>query len=150
MASCMPTSCESRIITPVSASPLIDCSTLVAEVPSLLAAYVFGSRADSSDRRESDVDLAILTSTDLDNEERWRLQQGLARHLSRDVDLVDLRRAPTVLQIEVVARGERICCTDVTATELFEDFVFSSYALLNEERRQILEQVRAEGHVLAG
>ena len=38
----------------------------------------------------------------------------------------------------------------LAAQERFEDLTYSAYARLNEERREILEQIRREGRVHGG
>ncbi|MDX1585067.1 MAG: nucleotidyltransferase domain-containing protein [Thermoanaerobaculia bacterium] len=125
------------------------CSSLRATVDELVAAYLFGSTADDTTHPESDLDLAVLTELPLSAEARWELEQRVSRELRRTVDLVDLRQAPTTLQSRIVASGTRLCCFDETKAEEFENFVFVAYADLNLERREILQQVETEGHVLA-
>ena len=57
--------------------------------------------------------------------------------------LVDLRAASTVLRMQVVANSRLLFDRDPAARERFEDYVFASYARLNEERRAIVESARA-------
>jgi predicted nucleotidyltransferase len=109
--------------------------------------YRFGSTTGSSARSDSDVDYAVLASRPLEAVERFDLQEDMARALGRSVDLVDLRRASTVMRMQVVSTGEAIAVTDLSARERFEIFVYASYARLNEERRAILEQIELEGTV---
>ncbi|BBO80287.1 type VII toxin-antitoxin system MntA family adenylyltransferase antitoxin [Desulfosarcina ovata] len=119
------------------------CST----VHSCVAIYRFGSWGTAAQRKGSDIDIAVLAASPLDPVGRWDLAQKLASIAGRDVDLVDLLRASTVLRMQVVAYGERLHCVDAEAAERFEDNVFSSYAKLNEERRLILEDVNRRGSV---
>jgi uncharacterized protein len=51
----------------------------------VVAIYLFGSRANGTSLRDSDVDLAILAPAPLGEEERWHLAQDLAVDLGRDV-----------------------------------------------------------------
>ncbi len=73
----------------------------------VLLAYVFGSVGRGDDSGESDVDVAILATHELDIEERSRLIERLGRATSfrRTVDVVDLRAAPPVLAAEVLRDG---------------------------------------------
>ena len=105
-------------------------------LPDVFAIYRFGSSADGTTHRGSDIDVAILA-----------LQERLAARLSRDVDLVDLATATPVMAIQVVAHGTLLLDGDPAARGHFEDRTFSAYARLNEERRAILERVRSEGTV---
>ncbi len=119
-------------------------------VPSLIALYRFGSQARGETRPESDVDLAILASESCAPRHLVELREELATGLYRDVDLVDLRAASTVLRMQVLAQGECLASTDDVARERFEDMAYTSYARLNEERRSILDDIRARGVVYAG
>ena len=121
--------------------------TLRDALPDCQALYSFGSWGTGAERPDSDIDLAVLPRTPLDPVQRWDLAQKLASLARRDVDLVDLLRASTVLRMQVVANGQRLYTADVNAVEQFEDTVFSSYARLNEERRGILDDVRQRGNI---
>jgi predicted nucleotidyltransferase len=116
-------------------------------LPDLLAIYRFGSTATGTEVRESDVDLAVLPAAPLDTLRRWDLQEQLAISLHAPVDLVDLRSASTVMRMQVLQSSILLFEGDRAARDGFETAVYSSYARLNEERREILEQVRREGAV---
>lgn len=116
-------------------------------IPEVVAVYRFGSTATGGQRPDSDVDLAVLAPSPLDPVRRFELQEQLAVALRCDVDLVDLRRASTVMAMQVVSTGKTIAVFDAAEQERFEDYVFGSYARLNEERREILRQVLKEGSV---
>jgi predicted nucleotidyltransferase len=119
-------------------------------VPGLVAVYRFGSQAAGQADAHSDIDLAFLGAAPVDPVARYDLQERLASRLHRDVDLVDLHRASTVMRMQVVSTGSPIAVFDAAAREEFEDRAYSAYARLNEERREILEQVRREGRVYGG
>jgi predicted nucleotidyltransferase len=119
-------------------------------IPRLIAVYRFGSTAAGQAHPESDIDLAFLAAAPLEPLERFALQEKLASRLGRDVDLLDLRAASTVMRMQVISNGHLLATYDATAHEAFEDHTYSSYARLNEERRDILEQVRREGRVYGG
>lgn len=81
-----------------------------ASDPDIAAIYLFGSRAGSHPGPRSDVDLAIVLRTGLDDTARWQKRLDLTadacRRLGTDaVDLVLLEDAPTVLGQRVLARG---------------------------------------------
>lgn len=120
---------------------------LRAKVEDLVLVYRFGSTANRTAHRESDVDLALLAKTRLSSSARWELQSALASALRREVDLVDLRAASTVLQMQVVSSGELLFEGNALERQRFEMLVFSSYARLNEERKAILQRIREEGRV---
>ena len=125
-------------------------ATLKSAMPDLLALYRFGSHGSAFERNDSDIDLAVLGRRPLEPELVLSLGQKLASVLGREVELVDLARASTVLQAQVVAYGERLFCADAGYCEPFEDYILSAYAHLNEERRGILSDVMHRGSVYGG
>lgn len=128
--------------------------TVVARIrtrlPDVVAIYRYGSAGTTHERRQSDVDLAVLPSRPLTAEERLSLVADLAEVLGRDVDLVDLLKAPTVLRARIIADGDRLWCGDERRCAVFEDYAFSSYVRFNEERRELLADIRARGTVYGG
>lgn len=89
----------------------------------------------------------MLTGGTLSSKQRFDLATDLGALLGQDVDLVDLRAAHTVLRSQVIGHGVALYRRDPKQMEAFEDFVFSDYARLNEERAAILEDIRARGSV---
>ncbi len=120
---------------------------LVQAVPDLIAVYSFGSQASGQARESSDVDLAVLAHQPLPSVRRFELEQELAGLLHREVDLVDLRGASTVMRMQVIATGGCLYSGDDGGRQRFEGYVYSSYARLNEERREILKDVHGRGLV---
>ena len=116
-------------------------------VPGLIALYRFGSQAKGTARRESDVDLAVLARDPIPNLRRFELTQELAVQLHRDVDLVDLRNASTVMRMQVLSTGTCLDTQDESARREFEMYAYSDYARLNEERHEILKRISASGLV---
>jgi predicted nucleotidyltransferase len=119
-------------------------------LPQLIAVYRFGSTASAQEHAESDLDIAVLAGDPIDAVARFELQERLAAAVGCDVDLVDLRRASTVMAMQVISTGVPLAVFDPAAQEAFEDLTYSVYARLNEERREILVQVRREGRVYGG
>ena len=120
---------------------------LRAALPGLQALYLFGSAASGEARPGSDLDLALLADRPLAADERFDLEQDLALLLGREVDLVDLLAASTVMRMQVISTGRLLWEANRYRRELFEVTVYSAYARLNEERRGILEDIRREGRV---
>lgn len=123
---------------------------LVRAIPEVWAIYRFGSAGTRFERADSDIDLAILSPRPMTGVARWELAQDLARWLRRDVDLVDLVGASTVLRHQVVGCGQRIYCADRFAAEEFESRALSDYVRLNEVRRDLLGDIRQRGRIHAG
>ena len=109
--------------------------------------YRFGSEVTRTTNRESDLDVAVLCDKPLSAQTRFSLIGELVVAGGRPVDLVDLSTASTVMRAQIVSTGERLFCSDPNRCDLFEDITLSSYARLNEERGEILRDVKARESV---
>ncbi len=109
----------------------------------LLAVYLYGSAARGALRRDSDVDLAFLGRHSPSATAVLSVVAELEEILERDVDLVDMRKAPTVLRAQVVAKGRRIHTGDAVEADTFAMYALSDYATLEEERRPVVESMLA-------
>ena len=118
-------------------------------LPEVQGIYLFGSHADGTQRRGSDVDLGLLLPPSGQTAARNLFTHPVLQRLQGiagcDVDLVDLRQVSTVLQKEVVMRGRRIYCADDLAVDEFDLSVMSRYQKLNEERAALLKQFQETG-----
>lgn len=114
--------------------------------PSLI--YLFGSQAKNMSRPESDVDIAFLSfENQLDAYAVFECAQEIAASIGKEVDLIDLRKASTVFQANIIYSGIAIYCTDEKERQLFEATVFQQYAKLNEERAVVIEKIEMSGTV---
>ena len=102
--------------------------------------YIFGSYAKNNERRNSDLDIAILTDIEIDKYDLFLLSQKLADKINCDVDLVDLKMATTVFKAQII-QGELVYCSDDNLKAKFELDTLRKYAKLNEEREEILQRV---------
>ncbi|WP_226679847.1 type VII toxin-antitoxin system MntA family adenylyltransferase antitoxin [Sutcliffiella horikoshii] len=110
--------------------------------------YLFGSQTTPElTHPGSDVDVAYLSSKKLDHYERYMLAQKLASLINKDVDLVDLTQASTVFQMQIITKGKVIYLSDKKRQALFEMVTYKKYAMLNEERKRILDRVTESGRV---
>jgi len=130
---------------PQDRTALVDA--IVAALPDVVAVYLFGSEASDEARSDSDLDVAVLTPAPLDPVQRWELQEHLATLVRRDVDLVALRSASTVMRMQVVENGRLLLDADPTARGEFEATVLSDYARLQSERRGIIEDATSRGQI---
>jgi predicted nucleotidyltransferase len=104
------------------------------------AAYVYGSLTKGNFRPDSDVDIALLCKPKmkLEPEEYFYLLGTLESKLGRLVQITYLTSANLVLAKEIIGYGERIFCRDRYFCECFEMQIFSMYADLNWQRREVL------------
>lgn len=115
-------------------------------LPGLLAVYLFGSHAQGFAGADSDVDLAVLMSGQVDPLLLWQLSGDLADMTGSPVDLIDLRTATTVMQYQIVTRGRRLWASDVQAG-LYESFILSEKTALDTARAGLLKDIQEEGAV---
>lgn len=120
---------------------------LSRHIPDMIAVYQFGSQVRGTAHPMSDLDLAVLARGLLSNEQRFSLAQELAVCLHRDVDLVDLRTASTVMRMQVLTKGQCLATRDERAKAEFEMYTYSDYARLNEERRELVKNITERGFV---
>ena len=122
-----------------------------ARVPSLQAAYLFGSVVSGDARPDSDIDLALLLppaeSVAIGSLAMSDLRFDLESIAGRPVDLINLRRVSTVFQHRIVATGQPVAVADRRALAEFEMLTMSLYQKLNEERADILADIAATGTV---
>ncbi|HEX8606855.1 MAG TPA: nucleotidyltransferase domain-containing protein, partial [Pseudoduganella sp.] len=88
---------------------------LQAELPELLGIWLFGSQANGHANAQSDVDLAVLIAGKIDTLKLWDVGQRLAAIAGREVDLLDLRAASTIMQYQVIMEGRRLWQKDAQA-----------------------------------
>lgn len=107
---------------------------------------VIGSRATGTAGPESDLDLAILADHPPDAVALWTLAGELADLAGCPVDLLDLRAAPTVMPYQIITGGRRLWERDSQAA-LYESFVLSEKAALEEARAGVLSDIANEGRI---
>ena len=111
------------------------------------AIYLFGSAAHDALRVDSDVDIAFLSTRSVDIMDCFESAQDLYEFFKREVDLVNLASASTVFSMQVIAHGKLVFCNDDTHRMQFEMIAYKSYAMLNEERMEILNLVNERGSI---
>ena len=112
---------------------------LTSEFSDLSLIYIFGSQASGAVHEDSDVDIAVLCGNKLEPLARWNIATELAEVLKKDVDLVDLLEASTVMQHQIIFNG--VCIYDAFEQQAaFEMQVMSMYQHLNAERDEIVKE----------
>ncbi|MFZ2209326.1 MAG: nucleotidyltransferase domain-containing protein [Porticoccaceae bacterium] len=121
--------------------------------PDVQAIYRFGSAGTAYERTDSDLDIALLLPPDSARRAGTLalgdLHLALEAALSRDVDLINLRLAPAVLQAQIVVTGTRMFCTDALLADEFELLALALYQKLNQERAGIVAEGLRSGSFLA-
>ena len=78
----------------------------------IAAVYLFGSAATGKDRRNSDLDLAIISKRIITSRERLKIETELSNRLRRDVDLVVFGQASPLLQHQILKYGRLVSEND--------------------------------------
>ena len=107
-------------------------------MPTAKLIYLFGSQANGQTNQDSDIDVAVLMDQKVNPITRFDIQQILAIKFKKDIDLVDLLSASTVMQNQIIQHG--ICLYGSEEEQCkFEMQVLSMYQRLNIERADILK-----------
>ncbi len=114
------------------------------------AIYLYGTWGTEDQRRDSDLDIAVLlppaAARAVDHSAWLRLSAEVAQAAKVEyADLINLRTAPVILRKEIIAANRRIDCADEYAADEFEMLTLSYYQKLNEERQGIVESGLSTG-----
>ncbi|ASK34839.1 type VII toxin-antitoxin system MntA family adenylyltransferase antitoxin [Alloalcanivorax mobilis] len=121
-------------------------SLIRRDVAGLRAVFLFGSEADGSADRNSDLDIAVLSDHALDPVALWELSSRLAEVAHRDVDLVDLGGASTVMKFQIVSKGKLLWQAD-HAGDLFTTAAQREYWDWEIIRRPIIDRIKESGSI---
>ena len=110
---------------------------MLEHFPDIEALYAFGSIARGDATADSDLDLAVLMNAPIEPLARLVAQRELSSRLGRDVDLVDLQTAGSVLRSEVVNSGVALFQRDPMRSLEFEARVLGDYAELVDATRAL-------------
>lgn len=84
---------------------------LKEQVPDRIATYQFGSQVQGETHKVSDFDLAVLAPQPLSPVQRFDLEQELAVLAHQDINLVNLKKASTVLRTQVISTARCLLST---------------------------------------
>jgi predicted nucleotidyltransferase len=121
-------------------------SHLKQRLPNLMAIYLFGSQATGEATATSDLDLAVLVAGRVDPLDLWATAGELADIAGLPVDLLDLRAASTVMQYQVIMKGQCLWSAGVDVG-IYEAFILSEKTNLDTARAGLLSDIYKEGLV---
>ena len=126
--------------------------SILEHSPTAQAIYLLGTYGTADEWPDSDVDIAVLLAPQQAKATGFlalsALRFELESSLKKEVDLINLRRVPTVLQKEVIVADRRIYQADEYAADEFEMLTLSYYQKLNEERAEIVKDALATGRFI--
>lgn len=109
--------------------------------------YLFGSAVKGCFKEDSDIDIGFVSDMELSDYDVFMVAQSIADELKKEVDLINLIKSSTVFKAQVVGTGKVIYCSDNLRRMNFEMYTLKDYALLNEERKVILDNITKRGNV---
>lgn len=109
-----------RTISPEIKNKIINIS---AKEDNILTVYIFGSHGTDYQRKNSDLDLAILFEKGPDIMEQMELAGKYELKLGLEVDLINLNKSDIILKHEVITKGEKIYSKDDLKTAEFVEYV---------------------------
>lgn len=125
-------------------SELIDrlIQIVLHDFPDAQAIYLYGSYARGEQRPDSDIDLAVLLphtrARAVGSLTLSQTQLDLAHAARRDVDLVNLRIVPPLLQTQATGRGKLIYEGDANARVEFEMMALTMFQDVNQMRGDVV------------
>lgn len=81
------------------------------------ACYIFGSFLTNRFTEESDIDIAILGSIEL--EDRLYIEGILEEKLRRAIDLVNIEELPRNIQLQIISRNKKVIFKDNENTDRY-------------------------------
>jgi predicted nucleotidyltransferase len=99
--------------------PVEALTRVVASVPNLRLAVLFGSAAKGQDRAGSDLDVGVLAGPEGPAYDLATLRVRLERETGRVVDLIQLDSAPPLLRMEIGRHGRVLFEREAGAWALF-------------------------------
>lgn len=118
-------------------------SLIKKHLPSVKLIYLFGSRATNEARPSSDWDIAVMAEKKIPVSTLWELKELLANTCRAEVDLIDLLQSTTVLNVQIIERGQ-LLYDACDAAMPFETRVLSMYGRLQEGREDIMSDFVAQ------
>ena len=117
---------------------------VMARHPSVSLAILFGSMAKDRARNDSDLDIAIASSSTLTAQTHIAIIEDLALVVGRPVDLIDLDRIHNPLLQQILTKGRRVLCQDRTRyAELLLRMVYEEADVMPYYRRILSDRRQA-------
>lgn len=117
---------------------------VMARHPSVVLVILFGSMAHGRARNDSDLDIAVASSTPLTAQTHLAIMGDLALAVGRPVDLIDLDRTHNPLLQQILTKGRRVLCQNRTRyAELLLRMVYEEADLMPYYRRILSDRRQA-------
>ena len=114
-------------------------------LPQIDALILFGSTATGHARADSGVDLAVFGEASYSAAQLFDARMACEAVLRKQVDLIDLRKASTVLQMQVLKDGRYLLGENSPLAGAFELFSARSYEDWQITHRGLLQDIAERG-----
>jgi predicted nucleotidyltransferase len=101
------------------------------------AIYLFGSFANNTFNKNSDIDIAILYKHPIPPLELFNKQNELFMIFNKDIDLIDLQNADLVFSYEIINHSIKLKTSKYS--EDFENRIWWNYLTFQDDRKIIVE-----------
>ena len=119
-------------------------NTIRSGLPPVQVIYLFGSRAGTQFRDNSDYDVGIYCGKEIKQLELYELSTKISDKLKVDVQLIDMARASEVMNMQIVSSECILFKSDIFYINDFENRIYALYIDLNENRQDIINTVMEE------
>lgn len=118
-------------------------TTILQAYPEISAAILFGSQADGTATKESDIDIALLyTVSQLPTPlQLLAFRQELSDQMHQDVDVVLLNDASPIIAMQAAKYGKPLFVRDKKAFDAFEVRLITDYADVKQMRRSFEKNI---------
>lgn len=120
-----------------------DLKSIIAKIPAIKIAILFGSVCRDEAKRDSDLDIAVAGQQPLSPEQKMALIEEFALACGRPIDLIDLRAVGGLILHRILTTGSLVHCTDqLLYAEIMKKMLFDQSDFM-PYRRRILAQRRS-------
>lgn len=106
------------------------------------AIVLFGSYARGANNSESDIDIAIKVTKEIDKKVLYQISIELEDKLNKDIDLINLDEIGDTFRYEILVSGKTLYCKDELKFELYKLDMYREFLELNESRQTIINNIK--------
>ena len=110
--------------------------------------YIFGSYLTGNYNSESDIDIAVLSSSKIDKEILMRMKLELMEKTGREIDLIDLWESGESVNKEIIFKGKNIY---KNSEKIKNEFEYRKAAIANQYSEDVgiyINRIKERGRVL--
>lgn len=124
------------------------CKDILMKYEDVVFSYIFGSYAQNRIRENSDIDIAIYLKENIDIDTYLEIKMNLSEVLKREVDLVILNNAPSLLKYEIYKNNILLFSRDKTLESKYKVKTLFEYSdikrYLNLSYDKTIERLKKE------